>query len=92
MDAKPKRTAELKRHENVRRNPRVAVLVDHYEDEWSRLWWVRLDGRGRVVEDARERARALDLLGEKYEQYRAEPPAGPVLGVEIARLSGWASV
>ena len=92
VDSKPKRTAALKRLENVRANPRVAVLLDHYEDDWSHLWWVRLDGRARVVEDARERARALALLGEKYEQYRAAPPGGPVLAVEIERLSGWASV
>ena len=92
MDAKPKRTAALKRLENVRANPRVAVLADHYEDDWSRLWWVRLDGRARVVEDAGERSRALALLGAKYEQYRVEPPGGPVLAVEVERRSGWASV
>ena len=92
VDSKPKRTAALKRLENVRANPRVAILADHYEEDWTRLWWVRLDGRARVVENVRERARALALLGAKYEQYRAEPPGGPVLAVEIERLSGWASV
>ena len=89
VDSKPKRRAALKRLENVRANPRVAVLADHYENDWPRLWWVRLDGRARIVEDARERARALALLEAKYEQYRVEPPAGPVLAVEIERSSGW---
>ena len=89
VDAKPKRTAALRRLQNVRANPRVTVLADHYEDDWSRLWWVRLDGRARLVEDATERARALALLEAKYEQYRAEPPGGPVLAVDIERLSGW---
>ena len=91
VDAKPKRTLELKRLENMRANPAVAVLVDHYEDDWSRLWWVRLDGRARVIEDARERVRALGLLEAKYEQYRAEPPSGPVLAVEVERARGWAA-
>ena len=91
VDSKPKRTEALKRLENVRVNPRVAVLVDHYEDDWSRLWWVRLDGRARVVEDARERTRALVLLEAKYEQYQVEAPPGPVLAVEIERTSGWAA-
>ena len=89
VDSKPKRTAALKRLENVRANPRVALLVDYYEEDWTRLWWVRLDGLARLVEDARERARALALLEAKYEQYRVEPPAGPVLAVEIERSSGW---
>ena len=91
VDRKPKRTAELKRLENIRANPRVSVLVDGYDEDWSRLWWVRLDGLARIVEEELERARALGLLETKYEQYRAEPPEGPVLAVEIERRRGWAA-
>ena len=91
IDRKPKRTADLKRLENVRANPRVSVLVDHYEDDWSRLWWVRLDCWARVVEQAVERGRALELLAAKYTQYRAEPPEGPVLAIEIERWRAWSS-
>jgi PPOX class probable F420-dependent enzyme len=91
VDRKPKRTTKLKRLENIRANPRVSVLVDGYDEDWSRLWWVRLDGLARIVEEELERARALGLLEAKYEQYRAEPPEGPVLAVEIERRRGWAA-
>ena len=92
VDAKPKRTSSLKRLENVRANPRVAVLVDHYENDWSQLWWVRLDGRARVVEDDLERMRALGLLQAKYEQYRVEPPEGAVLAIAAERWRGWTAL
>ena len=89
VDRKPKRSLRLKRLENVRANPRVEVVVDHYEDDWSRLWWVRLRGRARVLEGDEERERALALLAEKYPQYRAEPPPGPVLAIDVDRWSAW---
>ena len=78
VDAKPKRTTALKRLENIARNPRVALLADHYDDaDWSALWWVRADGAARVLADGAEAERAVALLRERYEQYRAEPPRGP---------------
>lgn len=89
VDEKPKRTRRLRRLENIRRNPQVTVLVDHYEEEWRRLWWVRLRGRGRVIEEGPERDRALALLGKKYPQYRASPPEGPVIGVDVTDWRGW---
>jgi PPOX class probable F420-dependent enzyme len=89
VDRKPKRSLRLKRLENVRANPRVEVLVDHYEDDWSRLWWVRLRGLARVLEAGEERQRALALLAEKYPQYRTEPPPGPVLAIDVDRWSAW---
>jgi PPOX class probable F420-dependent enzyme len=90
VDHKPKRTTALKRLENVARNPRVALLADHYDDsDWSALWWVRADGAARVLEDGAEAERAVALLRERYEQYRAEPPRGPVLAVAVDRWSGW---
>ena len=89
VDRKPKRAGDLKRLQNVRTNPRISVLIDGYDEDWSRLWWVRLDGLARIVEEELERARALGLLEAKYEQYRAEAPQGPVLAVEIERRRGW---
>jgi PPOX class probable F420-dependent enzyme len=90
VDAKPKRTTALKRLANVAHNPRVALLADHYDDaDWGALWWVRADGLARVVEEAAEAERAVALLRERYEQYRAEPPRGPVLAVAVERWSGW---
>jgi PPOX class probable F420-dependent enzyme len=91
VDRKPKRTANLRRLDNIRANPRVSVLVDGYDEDWSRLWWVRLDGSARIVEEELEQARALGLLQAKYEQYRAEPPDGTVLAVEVERRRGWAA-
>jgi PPOX class probable F420-dependent enzyme len=92
VDAKPKRTAALRRLANVAANPAVAVLADHYEDDWTALWWVRADGAGRVVDvSSAEGRRAVELLAEKYEQYRATPPGGPVLAVDVTRWSGWSA-
>jgi PPOX class probable F420-dependent enzyme len=91
VDEKPKRSLRLQRLENIRRRPEVAVIVDHYEEDWTRLWWVRLDGRAEVLEEGAERAHGLALLAAKYGQYRAEPPTGAVIAVYIDRWRGWAS-
>jgi PPOX class probable F420-dependent enzyme len=89
VDAKPKRTTELGRLANVRVNPWASVLVDHYEDDWSALWWVRADGAARLLElDEPEARRAVALLGERYPQQR---PVGPVLAVDVERWSGWSA-
>jgi PPOX class probable F420-dependent enzyme len=89
VDRKPKRSQVLRRIENARARPDVTILVDHYEEDWGRLWWVRLRGRARVLDDGDERARALALLGAKYKQYRAEPPDGPVLAVDVTEVREW---
>jgi PPOX class probable F420-dependent enzyme len=92
VDRKPKRTTSLRRLANVAENPRVAVIAEHYEEVWSKLWWVRAEGRARLLEaSSQEGAAALALLGERYEQYRREPPPGPLLAIDIARWSGWAA-
>lgn len=92
VDEKPKRTRRLKRLDNVRLHPRVSILVDHYEEDWSQLWWVRLDGDARVLEEGPEYQRALELLMQKYAQYRAQPPAGPVIAVAIERWRAWSAM
>jgi PPOX class probable F420-dependent enzyme len=89
VDEKPKRSRRLKRLANIRGNPRVSVIVDHYEEDWSRLWWVRVDGKAEVLEEAAEVERALALLAAKYEQYRAEVPTGPAIAVRIETWRGW---
>jgi PPOX class probable F420-dependent enzyme len=91
VDEKPKRSKRLKRLQNIRSRPEVAVIVDHYEEDWSRLWWARLDGRASVLYEGPEREHGLALLLAKYDQYRAEPPTGPVIAVRIGRWQGWAS-
>ena len=91
VDRKPKRSQRLRRIENARERPDVTVLVDHYEDDWSRLWWIRVRGRARVLDGGEERERALALLRDKYPQYRDEPPDGPVLAVDVVDVREWAS-
>ena len=89
VDAKPKTTMALRRLDNIRADPRVSLLVDHYEEDWSALWWVRLDGSARVLDTGSERQRALELLAAKYEQYRVSPPPGAVIEVQIERWRTW---
>ena len=89
VDAKPKRTTDLKRLRNIAANPSVSVLVDHYEDDWARLWWVRVDGTARLLADGAQAVRATDLLAARYPQYRRARPGGPVVAISIDRISGW---
>ena len=91
IDHKPKTGASLRRLENIRHEARVAVLADHYDDDWSRLWWVRADGHARILTEGAERASALELLRSKYPQYESDPPDGPVVAVDIERWSSWAA-
>jgi PPOX class probable F420-dependent enzyme len=87
VDEKPKRTRRLRRLANIEANPRVEVVIDHYEEDWSRLWWVRLRGTARIVDDRR----ALELLAAKYPQYARLPPSGPVIAVTIEERTEWTS-
>jgi PPOX class probable F420-dependent enzyme len=91
VDHKPKRSQALRRLANIAANAHACVLVDHYSDDWFDLWWVRLDGRGRVVTDPEEAARAVRALVAKYPQYAERPPTGPVLAVEVTRWTGWSA-
>ena len=87
VDEKPKRTRKLQRLRNIEANPQVEVLIDHYEDDWSRLWWVRLRGTARIVDDRT----AVELLAAKYPQYARQPPSGPVIAVTIEERTEWTS-
>jgi len=92
VDEKPKATSALARLENVRATRRASLLVDHYDEDWSALWWVRADGAGRVLEPGEPAARdAVALLCDRYAQYAERPPAGPVLAVGVTRWSGWSA-
>jgi len=89
VDSKPKSTQRLKRLANIEANPRTAFLVDNYEDDWTKLWWVRVDGTARLVEDHPERNVALSSLAAKYRQYIDQPPTGPVLAIDIESWASW---
>jgi PPOX class probable F420-dependent enzyme len=90
VDWKPKKSPNLRRLRNVRENPRVALLADHYADDWDQLWWVRVDGWASVVEDEQGLQDPLDVLCERYDQYRQRRPAGPVIVIQADRWKGWA--
>jgi PPOX class probable F420-dependent enzyme len=91
VDHKPKRSTTLRRIENARARPDVTILVDHYEEDWSGLWWIRLRGRARVLDEGDERDRALALLAEKYPQYVSDPPDGAVIAVDVHESRTWSA-
>jgi PPOX class probable F420-dependent enzyme len=92
VDSKPKQTRRLRRIENARERPDVTVLIDHYEEDWSKLWWTRLRASARVLDSGEEFERARSLLAEKYPQYRgAGLPEGPVLALDLTEWRSWAA-
>ncbi|MBP2320647.1 PPOX class probable F420-dependent enzyme [Kibdelosporangium banguiense] len=87
VDHKPKSTRNLKRLRNIRVNAQVSVLVDHYDEDWSRLWWIRADGTARITENTDTQA----WLIEKYPQYQENPPEGPFILITVTRETRWSS-
>jgi PPOX class probable F420-dependent enzyme len=92
VDAKPKRTRRLQRLDNLRSQPRCSVLVDHYDDDWSQLWWVRADGVAAVIDAPGPAHGGLVLLADRYPAYGAAPPTGPLIVVTVTRWSGWSAI
>lgn len=91
IDHKPKTTSRLKRLTNLEHNPRASFLVDHYDDDWSVLWWVRVDGPATIHHDGAQFDEALAALQLRYQQYRENPPEGPVISLAIEDISSWES-
>ena len=89
-DEKPKTTYALRRLRNIAERPAATLLVDHYEEEWELVWWVRVDGRGRVISDDTERELAVAALRAKYPQYEHVGIPGAVLAIDVDRWRGWA--
>ncbi len=90
VDGKPKSTTALRRLANIAAHPLVSLLVDHYTDDWSALWWVRADARAEVVEAGDGWHTGVAALVAKYDQYQQDPPTGPVIRAVVTRWSGWA--
>jgi PPOX class probable F420-dependent enzyme len=91
IDQKPKRSAELARLRFLRRDPRAALTVDRYSDNWDELAWVQVLGTVRIVRVG-EGTAGLAALTQKYEQYREEAPPGPLLALEPQRYLWWRAV
>ncbi|MCV7258674.1 TIGR03668 family PPOX class F420-dependent oxidoreductase [Mycobacterium shimoidei] len=93
VDAKPKTTRRLRRLANIDNEPRVSVLVDHYADDWTQLWWVRADGIAEIHHPGGQDDEALqagyDRLRAKYPQYQSVRLDGPVIAVAVRRWSSW---
>jgi PPOX class probable F420-dependent enzyme len=89
VDHKPKSTTRLRRLRNIAEHPDVTVLVDHYENDWDRLWWVRMRGRATIVADGPVFTEAVDALVDRYEQYRDRPPTGPAIVMAIDEWTSW---
>jgi PPOX class probable F420-dependent enzyme len=91
VDHKPKRSPRLRRIANVVATGSASVLVDHFEEDWSALWWVRVDGTGRLVEDRAEADVAIAALQNKYPQYEQHPPGYPLVAIDIQRWTSWSA-
>lgn len=91
VDHKPKRSTSLARIANIVATGSASLLIDHFSEDWSTLWWVRLDGTGRVVADESEAAAAIEALRSKYQQYRERSPEGPIIAIDIQRWIGWSA-
>ena len=94
VDHKRKRTTALRRLENITANPSVCLLVDHYSEDWSELWWARADGTAAVQSPGSSlefRAAAVEALTERYPPYRDRPPGGALIVISVRRWSGWSA-
>jgi PPOX class probable F420-dependent enzyme len=89
VDAKRKTTQRLRRLVNIEANPQVSMLVDHYDDDWTQLWWVRADGVAAVHHSGEEMATGYALLRKKYVQYQRIALDGPVVTVDVQHWSSW---
>jgi PPOX class probable F420-dependent enzyme len=89
IDAKPKTTLRLRRLANIENNPQASLLVDHYADDWTQLWWVRADGVAAIHRDDEQTHTGYRLLRAKYPQYQSVPLHGPVIAVTVRRWSSW---
>jgi PPOX class probable F420-dependent enzyme len=89
VDDKPKRRRDIQRLVNIRANPAVEFIVDGYDEDWTRLWWVRVRGRARVVDTDDERRSAAKALAARYAQYARTAQTGPAVAIDVETVSGW---
>lgn len=89
VDGKPKSGRELARIRHVDADPRVSLLADHYEDDWSRLWWVRVEGTAVVEHEGEDFRRGIETLRHRYRQYQDVALPGPLIRIAPQMVQGW---
>lgn len=89
VDHKPKTSTHLQRLRNIEAHPAVSLLVDHYDDDWTTLWWLRVDATARVVREEPHRTALTAALVKKYAAYGARPPTGPVIAMSVNAVTSW---
>jgi PPOX class probable F420-dependent enzyme len=89
VDAKPKRSTRIQRLINLEANPVAEIVVDAYDEDWDRLWWVRARGTTRPVTDPAERRAALEALRAKYERYRDLDDDAVLVAIALTHVTGW---
>ena len=96
IDEKPKTTTRIRRLRNIEQNPRAALLIDHYADDWSQLWWIMLRGRAEILmpetRDAGEACSALSALRARYPQYAPQAlEERPLIRLTIEQVTRWSA-
>ena len=91
IDGKPKKTDHLQRLKNIEANPKVAFIVDRWDEDWARLAWLSAKGTATVIKKGPEFAKAIAALQSKYSQYAQTPLEGPVIRIDVERWSGWSA-
>ena len=91
IDHKPKTTRRLRRLANIEANPEVSVLIDRYDEDWSRLWWIRVDGTARIIPVSDVPQAVMSELAGKYPDYARNPPPGPLIEISAGRIVSWAA-
>lgn len=89
VDGKPKTGKVLARIDNITRDPRVTLLAHHYVEDWSSLWWVRVDGKASIESVGEDFMRALTALRDRYPQYGSVDLSGPVIRIGVERTTVW---
>ncbi len=96
VDHKPKTTTNLRRLANIRANPAVTLLVDHWDEDWSTLWWIRVDGQATVVDEPAKpgtvfESLLLELHGKYRGSYGRHAFDGPAIVIDAQRWTGWSA-
>lgn len=91
VDDKPKERPDIQRLANIEANPTVEFVVDHYDEDWTKLWWIRVRGTAAVTQDPGERRRAIEALRLRYGAYARSPLRGTVVRIHVTDLTAWSA-